>query len=172
MTSSTALPLAWTTLRIMIVLNWIYGACVGALLVYTFVNEPWTMKALGVTDFPDAQRVMNWMRLIAALGLAAVPINFAILKRLVGMVDTVRRGDPFIAANAYRLNAIAWLLLVLQLIGAAIGAIAESISTAEHPFELDAGFSVTGLLAVLLLFVLARVFAERATMREDLEGTV
>ena len=82
MKSSTALPLAWAILRIMIVLNWIYGACVAGLLAYTFVNEPWTMKALGVTGYPDAERVMNWMRVIAALGLAAVPINFLILTRL------------------------------------------------------------------------------------------
>src|SRR3990170_7001373 len=127
MRSSTALPLAWATLRILIVVNWFYGACVAALLAYTFVNEPWTMKALGVTGYPDAERVMNWMRVIAALGLAAVPLNFAILTRLVEMVDTVRRGDPFIAANAYRLNAIAWFLLVIQLIGTAIGIIAGAI---------------------------------------------
>jgi hypothetical protein len=172
MRSSTALPLAWATLRILIVLNWFYGACVAALLAYTFVNEPWTMKALGVTGYPDAERVMNWMRVIAALGLAAVPINFAILSRLVEIVETVRRGDPFIAANAYRLNAIAWFLLLIQLISTAIGIIAGAISTPEHPFKIGAGFSTSGWLAVLLLFVLARVFAEGAVMREDLEGTI
>lgn len=172
MRSSTALPLAWAILRIMIVLNWIYGACVAGLLAYTFVDEPWTMKALGVSGYADAERVMNWMRVIAALGLAAVPVNFLILARLVKMVETVRAGDPFIAANAFRLNAIAWLMLVLQVISTVIGMIAEFISTAEHPFNLDAGFSATGWVAVLLLFILARVFAEGAVMREDLEGTV
>jgi len=34
------------------------------------------------------------------------------------------------------------------------------------------GFSFAPWLAVLLLFVLARVFAEGARMRADLEGTV
>jgi hypothetical protein len=33
-------------------------------------------------------------------------------------------------------------------------------------------FSVTRWIAVLLLFVLARVFEQGARMREDLEGTV
>jgi hypothetical protein len=33
-------------------------------------------------------------------------------------------------------------------------------------------FSINGWLAVLLTFLLARVFAEGALMREDLEGTV
>jgi hypothetical protein len=32
--------------------------------------------------------------------------------------------------------------------------------------------STSGWLAVILLFVLARVFAEGATMRDDLAGTV
>ena len=38
--------------------------------------------------------------------------------------------------------------------------------------DLDAGFSINGWLAVLLTFLLARVFAEGTLMREDLEGTV
>jgi uncharacterized membrane protein len=87
-------------------------------------------------------------------------------------VETVRAGDPFVAANAYRLHAIAWLLLALQLISIVIAVIGKTISTAEHPFHLDAGFSVNGWLAVVLTFVLARVFAEGTLMREDLEGTI
>ena len=53
-----------------------------------------------------------------------------------------------------------------------IGGIGKAISTPEHPFHLDAGFSPSGWLAVILAFVLARVFAEGALMREDLEGTI
>ena len=169
---SAALPIAYVVLRILIVLNWVFGACILGLLLYTFVNEPWTMKALGVTDYSDATKVMNGMRMVAGLGVVAVLFNYFILKRLVAMVETVRAGDPFVADNAYRLQAIAWFLLVLQLISLAIAAIARIISTAEHPFKLDAGFSVNGWLAVLLTFILARVFAEGALMREDLEGTV
>ena len=53
-----------------------------------------------------------------------------------------------------------------------IGGISEAISTAQHPLHLDAGFSTSGWLAVLLTFVLARVFAAGTVMREELEGTV
>lgn len=172
MARSTALPIAWIALRILIILNWLFGACILALLAYTFINEPWTMKALGVTDYPDAQSVMNGMRAIAALGVVAIILNFGVLKRLLTVVETVRAGDPFVAANACRLNAIAWTLVGLQCLSLAIAAIARAISTAEHPFKLDAGFSVNGWLAVILMFVLARVFAEGTLMREDLEGTV
>ena len=169
---SAALPIAYVALRILIVLNWLLGACILALLAFTFVNEPWTMRALGVADYPDAQAVMNGMRAVAALGLATIPINHAIFRRLVAMVVTVRRGDPFVPVNAERLTTIAWALAALQVIGMVIGGIGEAISTREHPFDLDAGFSVNGWLAVLLTFVLARVFAEGALMRDDLEGTV
>lgn len=172
MRHSTALPIAYVFLRILVVLNWVFAACVLALLAFTFVNEPWTMKALDVTGMTDAVQVMWAMRGIAALGVIAAVPNYMILARLMKMVDTVRAGDPFLAANAYRLHAIAWLLVAMQLISMTIAVIGRTISTAEHPFHLDAGFSVNSWLAIILCFVLARVFAEGTLMREDLEGTV
>ena len=76
------------------------------------------------------------------------------------------------AANADRLKAIAWVLLALNLLSIVIGVIAKTVSTPAYPLHIDAGFSISGWLAVLLTFLLARVFAEGALMREDLEGTV
>ena len=111
------------------------------------------------------------LRAIAVLGLVTIPLNYALLKRLVAIVETVRAGHPFVAANASRLQAIAWVLLALQLLSIVIGAIAKAISTPAHPVHLDAGFSINGWLAVLLTFLLARVFAEGTRMREDLDGT-
>jgi hypothetical protein len=70
------------------------------------------------------------------------------------------------------LLTIARVLLVLQLFSLVIGAIAKSISTPAHPVHLSAGFSINGWLAVLLTFLLARVFAEGTLMRDDLEGMV
>ena len=58
------------------------------------------------------------------------------------------------------------------LVTGASGGIGKSISSKAFPLHLDAGFSVSGWLAVILTFVLARVFAEGTLMREDLEGTV
>ena len=112
------------------------------------------------------------LRVIAVLGLAAIPLNYVVLKRLLAIVETVRAGDPFVAANASRLKSIAWALLALQLLSLAIGAIAKSVSMPADLLHMDAGFSVSGWLAVLLTFLLARVFAEGARMREDLERTV
>ena len=112
------------------------------------------------------------MRAIAVVGLVAVPVNYFVLRRLRAIVETVRTGDPFVAANASRLQAIAWVLLTLQLLGLVIDAIAKAVSIPGHPLDIDAGFSINGWLAVLFTFLLARVFAEGTLMREDLEGTV
>jgi hypothetical protein len=169
---SAVLPIAYVVLRILIILNWLYGACLVALLTYSFINEPFLMRALKLASPSENPALVMGIRAIAALGILTVPINLSMLKRMVAMVDTVRSGDPFVAANAYRLNAIAWLLLALQLVSLVIAMIGKAVSTPAHPLHLDAGFSPGGWLAVILAFVLARVFAEGTLMREDLEGTV
>ena len=112
------------------------------------------------------------LQAIAALGLVVIVFNSMILKRLIAMVGTVRDGDPFVAANAYRLHAIAWIMVGMQLLSIAIAAIGKAISTPRQPIHLEAGFSTSGWVAILLTFILARVFAEGAIMRADLRGTV
>jgi len=169
--SSAALPIAYGVLRILIVLNWLMAAMILALLFVT-PNERWIMSAFKLSPSPEAERLVLGLRAIAVLGLAGIPLNNAVLKRLLAIVETVRGADPFVAANASRLQAIAWSLLALQLLSLVIGAIAKAVSTPAHPLHLDAGFSINGWLAVLLMFVLARVFAEGALMRQDLDGTV
>ncbi len=168
---SAALPIAYVVLRILIVVNWLIVPVILALL-FVVPNEQWIMSALKLSPSPDADRVVLGLRTIAGLGLVVVPLNYANLKRLLAIVHTVREGDPFVAANASRLQAIAWTLVALQVISIAIGAIAKAISTPAHPVVLNAGFSINGWLAVLLTFLLARVFAEGTLMRDDLEGTV
>ena len=168
---SAVLPIARVALKILILLNWLMGAAILALLV-ALPNERWIMSAFELSPSPETDRLVMGMRVIAVLGLAVVPLSYVVLKRLLAIVDSVRAGDPFVAINASRLQAIAWALLVLQLLSLVIGAIAKALSTPAHPLNLDAGFSVNGWLAVLLTFVLARVFAEGALMREDLARTV
>jgi hypothetical protein len=169
--AAATLPIAHAVLSILIVVNWLFGVGILVLLIATFVAEAWTFKALGVGPSAMAEMIVG-MRAIIVLGLVAIPLNDLVLRRLRAIVETVRGSDPFVAANADRLQAIAWALLALQLLSMVIGGIADAISTPANPLHIDAGFSVTGWLAVLLTFVLARVFAEGARMRADLEGTV
>ena len=169
--SSAALPIAHVMLRILIVVNWLGGAAIDVLLL-ALHTVPLILIAFKIPPSPDADRLILALRAIAVLGLVAIPVNYVVLKRLLAIVETVRAGDPFVAANAYRLQAIAWALFALQLLSLVVGAIAKTVSTPAHPLHLDAGFSINGWLTVLLMFLLARVFAEGALMREDLAGTV
>ena len=169
--SSAALPIAYVVLRILIVVNWLGGAAIFA-LVFLVPHEQWIMSSLDLSPSPEAYRLVMGLRAVAVLGLVAIPLNHAGMKRLLAIVETVRAGDPFVAANADRLQAIAWVLLTLQLLAIVIDAIVRAVSIPGHPLDIDAGFSINGWLAVLFAFLLARVFAEGTRMREDLDGTV
>jgi len=168
---SAALPVAYVLLRILFILNWLFGAVILALLLLS-PNEQWIMSAFKLTPSPDTTRLIWGLRAVAALGLATIPLNHMIFKRLIAMVETVRAGDPFVPANADRLQAIAWILAALQVVSLVIAGIGKAVSTPAHPLHLDAGFSVGGWLAVLFAFILARVFAEGTLMRADLDGTI
>ena len=169
--TSPALPIAHAVLRILIVVNWLWGAAI-LVLLFALPHEQWIMRAFKLAPSPDAERVIMALRVTAVLGVAAIALHYLVLKRLVAIVDTVRAGDPFVAANADRLQTIAWAGVALQLLSMAIGGIARSVSTPAHPIDINAGFSVNAWLAVLLTFLLARVFAAGTAMRDDLEGTV
>ena len=168
---SAALPIAFVVLRILIILNILFGIAI-AVLLFVSPNERWIMSAFELSPSADTTRLIWGLRAVAALGLGTIPLNHLILKRLIAMIETVRTGDPFVAANAYRLQAIAWIMAVLQVISIVIAAIGKAVSTPAHPVNLDAGFSVGGWLAVLFAFILARVFAEGTLMRADLDGTI
>jgi hypothetical protein len=169
---SAPLRAAGFALRALIPLNWLYGAAVLLLLIATVVAKTWTFTALGIEPGSIVDRVIVPLRLIALIGLAAVPVNDAILRRLLAIVETVRGGDPFVSANAARLRIIAWSLLALQAISMLIGAIGKAVAETGLALHLDAGFSTSGWLAVLLAFVLAQVFAAGTELRDDLRGTV
>ena len=106
--ASAALPVAHAVLRILIVLNWLYGAAI--LLLLAMPTRQWIMTSLGLSPGAEADRVILSLQAIAVFGVAAVPVNYIILARLLAIVETVRVGDPFVAANAARLQVIAWAL--------------------------------------------------------------
>lgn len=163
----TALIATRIVLRILIVLNWVYGAVIIAIMILS--------ATLGWPGFPPSlenDRLLLGMRAVAVLGLISVPLHLILLRRLLAIVESVRIGDPFHGENASRLQTIAWTLLGLQLLGLCVAVIAKVVTTEAHPFRVSAGFSTGGWLAVILLFVLARVFSEGARMRDELEGTV
>jgi Protein of unknown function (DUF2975) len=167
---SDALTLSRRVLRALTTLNVLMGAFILALLIASLVAEAPVMGALGARS--GSSRLFVGMRLIMVIGLCAVPVVHFVLTRLLTIVESVRVGNPFVVANAARLQQIGWAVLGLELMHFAVGIVAASVSTSTAPLRLGWGFSPTRWLAVLMLFVLARVFEQGARMREELEGTV
>lgn len=167
-TSARALVVARPVIRGLTVLNLVYAVGLASLLGWSFFIEGWPERPLGfdlVTMHPQAP---NGLRAIVLIGVIGAAIVHTILRRLLAIVDTVRGGDPFILANARRLDAIAWSVLALEVLRMIVMAIAAAV---WEPGRLG-GFSFAPWLAVLMLFVLSGVFAHGARMRADLEGTV
>jgi hypothetical protein len=166
------LAISRKVLQALIALNLLMGGFITVLLIASFIAETPVMGALGVRPGAGSSALITGMRLIAVIGILAVPLTHTVLSRLRSIVDTVGAGNPFVSSNAARLTTIAWAILGLELLHFVVGVIAARASSVDNPLDLDWNFSLTRWLAVLLLFVLARVFDQGARMREDLAGTV
>jgi hypothetical protein len=166
----SALAASRIVVRVLIVLNLVLGALILALFITSVIARDEVFAALGA-DVANA-RLIHGMRLIMVIGIGSAPLAHILLTRLLAIVETVRLGDPFVTGNAARLQTTAWALLGLELLHLTVGGIAAFASSASQPLDIDWNFSITGWLAVLLLFVLARVFDHGTRMRDDLEGTV
>lgn len=114
----------------------------------------------------DPSWLMPTLRAGIVLALGLVAVVHVSLTRLLAMVETVRSGDPFVPENATRLYTIAWCLLGSQVFELAFGAVAAVMNAAGS--SIDWNLTLNGWLAVVLLFVLARVFEEGTQLRDDL----
>ena len=109
-----------------------------------------------------------------ATAIVALALVQLILRALRRVVTSARLGDPFIEANATDLVRVAWLLLGFEVIDTLIKPIIyliapEAVRAKIHyPFNI----SITGLFAVLLIFVLAQIFRRGSDMRAELAGTI
>jgi Protein of unknown function (DUF2975) len=123
--------------------------------------------------------ILGWITGILLCVVALVLILFRIFQLLKRIVDTVGQGDAFLPINAARLTQMAWLTLGVQLASFAISGLVEWIENmtqlppdVHKDIHIDGGLSGNGLLLMLILFILARVFRQGAAMRAELEGTV
>ena len=170
--SPAILTFSRNLLRVLIVLNWVCAIAFVGVLAMTFALEERILALLAKQDGLEiGASNLAALRSVLVLGLISAPLGHILLTRLLAIVDTVRSGDPFVPANARRLTVIAWSLLGLQLIDLLFGAVALGVVGDDAPLS-GWTFNIAGWIAVLLLFVLARVFDQGARMREDIEGTV
>ena len=165
---ATALAVTRPIIQGLTVLNLLYAISILCLFCASFFIAGWPWTPLGFDLATMDPRVPLGMRTIMLVGIAGAAIVHTILRRLLAIIDSVRGGEAFILPNAQRLSAIAWSVLVIELLRLSVLAITKF---AAIPGKMD-GLSPTPWLAVLLLFVLSGVFSHGARMRADLEGTI
>lgn len=109
-----------------------------------------------------------------AIALAVLMIVLAerFLSRLAALLAFPPSIDPFQIRNADHLGVMAWLALAIQILGSIMWLLPLEVVAIGSRIKLHDGLSVAGIVLVLLLFVLARIFRHGAEMRSDLEGTV
>ncbi len=157
-------------LRLWRVLNIAVAAGFVAMLLASFLFEPSFREYYSRRPAFDADVIIPTLRIWVLVGLPMFAAVHVLVSRLLAMVDTVRAGEPFVPENAVRMKTIAWCLLGVQLFDLSCGVFAGILSSAGA--RIDWSPSLSGWVAVLLLFVLARVFEEGARIRADLEAMV
>jgi len=167
--SSTALGLSRLLLKLGVILNLATGALLIASFVGTFAFEGQVTAYFNRRAF-DSAILMPALRIWIILALPYVAAVHVMLTRLLAMTETVRLGNPFVPENAVRLKTIAWCLLATQLLHLVFGFMVRIAASANAHMEWK--FSSSGWIAVLLLFVLARVFEEGTRLRDDLEKMI
>ena len=166
-----------------LILAFIMGAIAFAML----------MVAIGFVAVPFFQGEMTRELASASVGLPVWQVVLMIeailagVLVLLGLVEyfflllwrvlaTVSQGDPFVPANSQRLGRMAWTALAGNIWAVVLTAYGSWFATffpeevSEADFEVD--FGGGGVVLILVLFVLARVFRQGTEMRAELEGTV
>jgi hypothetical protein len=168
---STALAASRVLLKVLRVFNLGMGLMLVLAVPATFLFEPQFFEFFSKRPPRiDSSWLMPVLRAWMVLALPMIAAVHVSLSRLLDVVETVRSGDPFVPENATRLNTIAWCALFIQLLELAFGVMAATLNAAGSNIEWQ--FSLTGWVAVVLLFVLARVFEEGTQMRADLKTMI
>ncbi len=153
-------------------LNWIAIVAFGLAVIASFPLSG-LLGAQLARKYPaqDIAAVIVAMRVLLLLGMLAGVAAHMIFSRMLAIVASVDAGDPFVPANAERLQTIGWAVLAIQLLDLGYGALSGWFAL-HHIDQIGWSPSVGGWISVVMIFVLARVFGVGARMREDLEMTV
>ncbi|SIN62121.1 Protein of unknown function [Parasphingorhabdus marina DSM 22363] len=122
-----------------------------------------------------------WMIVgLMLLGIVMMLLTLFGLNRLRRIVDSVGEGNPFTRINGTRLRGMgvaAFAIQIVTFVGSLLASAMVSILGEVQPGEefsmhIEGGLSISGILLVLLLIILARVFDRGAEMQDELQGTV
>jgi hypothetical protein len=122
-----------------------------------------------VVEFALPVRHGQAVLLIMLPMLAAAQLVFL---QLLAMLRSIASGEPFTTVNADRLVRIGWALLTIQLLDLLFGLVVYQVEVQRGDAVSGWEPSLTGWLAVLVAFVLARVFREGTRLRSEAELTI
>ena len=169
-------PLLNTTRLVLYIILGIVGIAGVALALASAALPLWWNDALAAIARENPkispEGLLPMLLVLFAAIMVILGLVWTVVRKLIAIVGTVSEGDPFVRANAIRLRAIGWLLIAIEVGGIPLAILASRVADRFGDNDVNYEISVSGLLAILMTFVLARVFQRGAEMREELEGTV
>lgn len=173
-----------STRFILVAAKWLLVLGVAACTVlvpglFIFSGKLLTNMAKVFVNPPDMGVIWGLAVLLLLVIMTLLAVLFA-TNRLSKLVGSVAEGNPFTRINGVRLRGIGLAAFVVQLINALMGVLGLIMLKMLGGFKpgqhfsgtFDFGFSISGVLLILLPIILARVFDHGADMREELEGTI
>lgn len=156
------------------------GAITLGLITLPFTYPSLLAKISTVLVNAPAPETAGIFALILMMGIVILLLTLFAINRLRRLVDSVGDGSPFTRINGTRLRGIGLAAFAIQIVtffGSLLGEglltmLGETKPGQDFDISIDASISLSGILLVLLLIILARVFDRGAEMREELEGTI
>lgn len=160
-------------LRALVVLNIVVGAALLLVLAWSFLDtRTFLDAALRLNPEIQQTKFMTGFRIAFAAIMPAAVAAHILFTRLLAILASVAEGQSFAAVNAERLQTVAWSLLIVQLSDLLFGYGATMADAAAGERASGWSPSLTGWIAVLLVFVLAQIFREGTRLRDDAELTI
>lgn len=171
MSSAKALSVVRTTL---LATSWITALLLVFAAIVVTALFTWEQQLPEGTTFvpttPSIDELLFGAR-AKTLGFAFTCLMILLILRIVlRIVHSARAGDPFVPINARRLRHIGWLLLATEAMNIFIRAITGLSTMPAGADRLVESLPIA--LAILLTFLLARIFQAGAEMRAELQETI
>jgi hypothetical protein len=162
-----------TTAAIKLAVVLVYAFIAVALIVLpVLLVAPDRARVLGAYQHLERARVIASVEIWLAGGLMISVLLLLALGRIRRIVASAISSDPFVQENALLLRQVGWLALAIHGIQITCDGVVSLFVLDGHAGFSPAQIPGSGLIAVLLIFVLARIFQRGSEMRADLEGTV
>ena len=151
-----------------------------AMPVLLFFSDRVATEMADVFVSPPGPEVVWMIAALMLFGIMLMLLTLFSINRLRRIVDSVGEGNPFTRINGTRLRGMGIAVFIMQVVTFFGGVLATALLStlgevqADRDFNMtiEGGISVSGILLVLLLIILARVFDRGAEMQEELEGTI